>query len=113
MNRERPIRAGAGWDEIVLVCSDCMRRSDDERLSSLRKWLKRQLKALGYKKRIRVVECGCLDLCPKRGVVLVRGSELAGAGKKLRVHRQGDDPQQLVDWLIAATDERPARREKS
>ena len=102
-DRNGPIRAHAHWDDLVLVCADCMQRSDDDELSSLRKWLKSQLKALGLKKRIRVVECSCLDLCPKRGVVLARGSEL-GQAQKLRVHRRGDDPQRLLDWLCRARD---------
>ena len=97
--QQAPIRAAAQWDELVLVCGDCMRRSQDDALSSLRKWLKRRLKALGLNKRLRVVECACLNLCPRRGVVLARGGELAGSRKKLRVRRQGDDPQHLVDWL--------------
>ena len=94
-----PIRAAPDWDDVVFVCAKCMRRDDGGELSSLRKWLKGELKARGFKKRIRVVESGCLDLCPKRGVVLARGSELAADGKKLRVHRQGDDPQALINWL--------------
>ena len=94
-----PIRATSSWDDIVLVCGECARRGDCGDLTSLRKWLKHALKARGLKKRVRVVESGCLDLCPKRGVVLARGSELAGIGKKLRVHRQGDDRQALIEWL--------------
>ncbi len=92
-----PIRAAADWDDVLFICSECM-HGDDE-LSTLRKWLKRELKARGLKKHLRIAECSCLDLCPKRGVVLALGSELAGDGKKLRVHRRGDDPQALLDWL--------------
>ncbi len=95
----KPIRAAPDWDDVVFVCSECMERGDDE-LATLRKWLKRELRDRGLKKRIRVIECGCLDLCPKRGVVLARGSELAADGRKLRVHRQGDDPRNLIDWLL-------------
>jgi predicted metal-binding protein len=107
-SKRHPIRAAPDWDDVVFVCAECMRRGDDDddddddELGSLRKWLKRELKSRGLKKRLRVVECSCLDLCPKRGVVLARGSELASDRKKLRVHRLGDDPQALIDWLANA-----------
>lgn len=97
-----PIRAAPDWSDVLFICAECMRRGDDDELSSLRKWLKRELKSRGLKKRLRVVECSCLDLCPKRGVVLALGSELAADRKKLRVHRSGDDPQALIDWLRSA-----------
>lgn len=99
-----PIRAASEWQDIVFVCADCRHRGDDDETASLRKWLKRELKSRGLKKRIRVVECSCLDLCPKRGVALARGSELATPErKKLRVHRSGDDPQALLEWLASPT----------
>lgn len=98
-----PIRAASDWQDIVFICTECTHRSTDDEVASLRKWLKRELKSRGLKKRIRVVECGCLGLCPRRGVALARGSELATTQhKKLRVHRSGDDPQALVEWLTAA-----------
>ena len=102
-SKRLPIRAAPDWDDVVFVCAECMRRGDDdEALGSLRKWIKRELKSRGLKKQLRIVECSCLDLCPKRGVVLARGSELATDRKKLRVHRSGDDPQALIDWLASA-----------
>jgi predicted metal-binding protein len=102
-HKRLPIRAAADWQEIVFICSECTRRSDEDETASLRKWLKRELKSRGFKKRIRIVECSCLGLCPKRGVVLARGSELAtNERKKLRVHRAGDNPQALLDWLTNA-----------
>lgn len=94
-----PTRADAGWDEVLFVCAECRARRDGEALP-LRKWLRRELKAAGLKKRLRVVECGCLDLCPKRGVTLARGGELCGPGKKLRVLREGEDPRRVLDWLL-------------
>jgi len=101
MRGRDPVRAAPPWDDVMFVCAKCMRRDDEGELSSLRKWIKRELKVRGLNKRIRVVESGCLDLCPKRGVVLALGSELAGEGKKLRIHRRGDDPRALLDWLCA------------
>lgn len=101
-HRETPVRAAASWDEVLFVCGKCMKRQKDEWPGPpLRRQLKRSLKTTGVGKRIRVVQCGCLDLCPKHGVTLARGREL-GDAKKLRVVKNGDDPQAVVDWLLAA-----------
>ncbi|NKF23699.1 (2Fe-2S) ferredoxin domain-containing protein [Solimonas marina] len=98
---DKPIRAAAGWDDVVFVCGKCMRKMKrDDEAPPLRKWLKRELKARGAGKRLRIVECGCLDLCPKHGVTLARGRELGEGRKKLRVLRPGDDPQCVLDWLL-------------
>ena len=67
--------------------------------SPLRKQLKQALKKRGAGKRVRVVQCGCLDLCPKHGVTLARGREL-GDTKKLRVVKNDDDLQMVIDWLL-------------
>ena len=106
-----PIRAASDWQDIVFICTECTHRSTDDEVASLRKWLKRELKSRELKKRIRLVECSCLDLCPKRGVVLGRGTELATTQRrKLRIHRSGDDPQALVEWLTAASLKRRSAR---
>ncbi|HEY9547068.1 MAG TPA: hypothetical protein VIR56_13745 [Solimonas sp.] len=101
--RQAPIRAAASWDEVLFVCGKCPKRQKGE-LSGppLRKQLKHALKSQGVGKRIRVVQCGCLDLCPKHGVTLARSREL-GDDKKLRVVRNGDDLQRVVDWLLPQT----------
>ena len=97
------IRARATWrDEVVFVCRKCMRKQRkgvDGDGTSLRKWLRRALKQAGLGKRVRVLETSCFDLCPKRGVALARGRDLADAAKPLRVLRDGDDPALLLTWL--------------
>lgn len=95
-----PVRAAAPWSEVLFVCSKCARRNDRDAELPLRKWLKRELAERGLKKQVRVVEAGCLDLCPKKGVTLALGSELAASDqKKLRVHRRGDDREALIEWV--------------
>ena len=84
----------------MFVCANCARRNDRDAPVPLRKWMKRELAERGLKKRIRVVEAACLDLCPKKGVTLAKGSELAAPDKKLRVHRRGDDREALLEWLV-------------
>ncbi|MDB5987313.1 MAG: (2Fe-2S) ferredoxin protein [Nevskia sp.] len=97
------IRAKATWqDEVVFVCRKCMRKQRDGvdgAGTSLRKWLRRALKRAGLGKRVRVIETGCFDLCPKRGVTLARGRDLADSSRPLRVLRKGENPAVLLDWL--------------
>lgn len=103
VRRAAPIRAAASWDDVLFVCGKCMKRQKgDWSGPPLRKQLKHALKSEGVGKQIRVVQCGCLDLCPKHGVTLARGSEL-GDAKKLRVVSSGDDLRMVVDWLLPGT----------
>ena len=91
---ESPI--AARWGEAVFVCSKCMKRQDRK---NLRGDLRGALKAQG-RKDIRVMVCGCLDLCPKRGVTVVRGSELAQTPPPLHVLDNHADVEALRDWLL-------------
>ncbi|MDM0028501.1 hypothetical protein [Variovorax saccharolyticus] len=65
----------------ALVCGDCEQRSDGpSKLSSkqVRKVFKRELHRLPL--RLRVVECSCLGICPKKAIavaVLANGRPLA------------------------------------
>lgn len=75
----------AEWRDVVLVCRKCAKKLDggfgpdgDERFAkALRRALdegeRRKVKAL--RREVAVVEVGCLDVCPKRAVVVVKGSE--------------------------------------
>ncbi len=87
-------------EDLVLICRQCQKHSAGIDGRPVSKWLKRELKARGAGKRFRVAKVDCLDLCPKRAVTLVRGSELAAA-RPLRVFRDDDDPQLLLHWLLA------------
>lgn len=88
-------------EDLVLVCRKCQKKSPGVDGRPLAKWLRRELKRRGQGQRFRVVQVGCLDLCPKRAVTLARGRDLGGARKPLRIFRDGDNPQQLLDWLMA------------
>jgi hypothetical protein len=69
------------WDTLLLVCRKCIRKRDGA-ADELRRGLRRALRDLGVpdRHRIRVVETGCLDVCPKEGVTAARiGRGPAGA----------------------------------
>lgn len=85
-----------GWSELVFVCSKCMKRQDRE---DLRSEVKHALKNAGHRE-LRVVACGCLDLCPKDGVTIARGRDLAIKPPVLRVIGRKDGLQDVVDWLL-------------
>ncbi len=77
----------AEWRDVVLVCRKCSKKLDggfgpdgDEALGKvLRKALAKPAAASGKiktrRRRIAVLEVGCLDICPKKAVVMVKCSD--------------------------------------
>lgn len=90
----------AGWSHVVLVCRKCSKKLDggfgeggDERLA---KALRRRLGARkGRKGAIGVIEVGCLDVCPKRAVMVVDSRQ----PRQWRVVPAGADVEALADEL--------------
>ena len=72
----------APWDGVVLVCRKCSKKLDGgfgpKGRQPLAKALRDGLKAMGRRRALRVVEVGCLSLCPK-GAVTVVGPAQPGA----------------------------------
>jgi predicted metal-binding protein len=69
----------APWSDIVLVCAKCAAKAGrgHKGKTELRSELKRALKRRGLGDSIRVVDCSCLDLCPKDGQTVASGRQLA------------------------------------
>ena len=78
-------RVKADWRDVVLVCRKCSKKlhggfgpDGDERFA---KALRRSLddgemrKPKALRRAVAVIEVGCLDVCPKRAVVVVKGSD--------------------------------------
>lgn len=64
----------APWDGIALVCRKCSKKlgggfgpGNDEKLA---KTLRQALRAAGRRRALRIVEVGCLGLCPRKAVTL-------------------------------------------
>ena len=71
----KPIKpARAPWLDVILVCAKCARKAGRKRFA---KELKGALKGSSSGRPARVVEVGCLDLCPKRRLTLATGPDLA------------------------------------
>ncbi len=75
---EAPPAIEAPWQDIVLTCAKCTRKLKGgfgrKRRYSLRDILKQGLRDAGLRRNLRVVEVGCLGLCPRDAVTLVRAS---------------------------------------
>lgn len=82
------------WREVILVCAKCSGEP-----SVVRKALKKIAKKLGDGQALRVVETSCLGLCPRRGVTVALGRDLAGERPRLHVVRHGAKVRDLRDLL--------------
>jgi predicted metal-binding protein len=83
MSERKLRRVTSRWQALALICRKCSRRlkggfgpDGDQRLAkALRGHLARDgHHARGRKARLGVVEVGCLDICPRHGVVMIRSS---------------------------------------
>ena len=72
-------RRQAPWQDLVLLCRKCGGKLKggfgDEGRDDLRSALRDGLREAGRRRDFRVVETGCLGICPKGGGVALRGSD--------------------------------------
>ncbi len=97
----------ADWHDVVLVCRKCSKKLDggfgpvgDKALGkALRKALARPAaasrKIKTRRRRIAVLEVGCLDICPKKAVVMVKCSD----PKSMILVPKGADMDEVLDRL--------------
>ena len=100
-------RAKAPFRQAVLVCAKCARKLDGEGFGKgggqdARKALKRAARSGRWGRKVRVVEVGCLELCPKRRQVVATPG-LLDAGRLL-VIAPGDDAAAVLDALLPLAD---------
>ena len=88
----------ARWRSFVLVCGKCSRKLDGgfgkKRKHALNEALRGALKAAG-RRELRVVNTGCLGLCPKRAVTIA----WAGKPGELMAVPEGTDPESVLARL--------------
>ena len=74
----------ADWRDVVLVCRKCAKKLDGgfgpDGGEGLAKALRRALdggrrKVKARRRQLAVLDVGCLDVCPKKAVVVVKGSD--------------------------------------
>ncbi len=89
----------AAWRELVVLCRKCTGKlkggfGDDGR-EDLRVVLREVLREAGRRHEVRVIETGCLGVCPKRAVVALHGS-MPG---QLLIVPQGQPAASVLDSL--------------
>jgi predicted metal-binding protein len=66
------------WRDMLLVCRKCSRKLDGgfgpDRKESLPDAFKQVLRATGRRRVVRILEVGCLGVCPKDAVTVMRGA---------------------------------------
>ncbi|WP_191058525.1 (2Fe-2S) ferredoxin domain-containing protein [Geminicoccus harenae] len=76
-------KVASRWEGVALICRKCSRclkggfgpDGDQHLAKALRRHLARDgSPAKGRKAHLGVVEIGCLDICPRWGVVMIRSS---------------------------------------
>ncbi len=91
------VTASGPWREVLLVCRKCDAKGKrggfgPDGRDTLPDALKQTLRDLKRRREVRVLEVGCLGVCPKGAVTVVRG---AAPGEMLLVPR-GMDLVELV-----------------
>jgi len=93
----------APWREVAMVCGKCSRKLHGgfgkKGKHGLAEVLKDALKAAGRRREVRVVEVGCLGLCPKRAVTAASSAQ---PGQVLAVPGGADAAQVLARLSPAA-----------
>lgn len=93
----------APWREIAMVCGKCSRKLHGgfgkKGKHGLDKVLKDALRATGRRREVRVIEVGCLGLCPKRAVTAVSSAQ---PGQMLAIPEGADAAQVLARLSPAA-----------
>jgi len=70
----------APWRNVAMVCGKCSRKLKGgfgkKRKQDLAQVLKGALKEAGRRRELRVVEVGCLGLCPKRAITVATSAHV-------------------------------------
>ena len=106
MSELRPIPAP--WDGVALVCKKCSRKLGGgfgrKGKQDLSKVLRATLKETGRRRALRVIEVGCLNLCPKRAVTVI-GPALPG---QVLAVPEGTDPAAVLAAISPPAASAPA-----
>ncbi len=90
---------------VALVCGECEKRSNGPsklKAKEVRKLFKRELH--GLPQRLRVVQCSCLGLCPKKAIAVA----VAAQGRPLAAELHSRDEASAAAAGIARALRRPA-----
>ena len=89
----------APWGGVALVCKKCSKKLDGgfghKHREDLRDVLRDTLKATGRRRDLRIIEVGCLGLCPKQAVTVIGPNR---TGEVIAVPK-GTDPAEILAVL--------------
>jgi len=92
----------APWRNVAMVCGKCSRKLNGgfgkKRKQDLAQVLKGALKEAGRRRELRIVEVGCLGLCPKRAITAVTSAQPA----HVMAIPEGTDPALVLARLSPA-----------
>ena len=92
----------APWDDIALVCKKCSKKLGGgfgrKGKQLLSKALRAELKGQGRRRALRVIEVGCLNLCPKQAVTVI-GPMIPG---QVLAVPKGADPADVLQAIAPA-----------
>ena len=93
----------APWSEVVLICAKCAAKLGRGRKgkTELRGEIRHALKRRGLGHDVRVVETGCLDLCPKGGQTIATARRMSEG--HLSVFEPEADGERVVKVLFGRT----------
>lgn len=93
----------APWQEVLLICGKCSRKLDGgfgrKGKHGLKDVLRDTLKETGQRRAVRVLEVGCLGLCPKHAVSAISSRRPA----EVLVIPRGADPAAVFSAARAST----------
>lgn len=108
MSKKNKVVAGqidsreAAWQDLVILCRKCGGKLKggfgDKGRDDLRSALRDGLREAGRRRDVRIIETDCLGVCPKGGVVAMRGSEPG----RILIVPQGQSAGQVLETLGVA-----------
>ena len=67
------------WRDVLLICRKCSRKLDGgfgvDGTDTLPRALKHVLRGSGRRREVRILEVGCLGVCPKNAVTVMHGAD--------------------------------------
>ena len=91
----------APWTTVILLCGKCSKKMKagygPKGKESLRAALNVELKAKGARRTVRVIETGCMGLCPKKAVAALN----AGRPSTILTIPRGAGPEDVLARLTA------------